>query len=100
MAFLPCSNLRMSNRCSRGAPAKITNGSRRNTSNIGRKIRRSCCLLPRIDRSMQTNVLLPQVELTMESAVITRWLVRVGDRVQAAQPLVEVETQKAVSEVP
>src|SRR5215471_5798382 len=48
---------------------------------------------------MQTNVLLPQVELTMESALIAKWLVRVGDRVSAEQPLLEVETQKATTEV-
>ena len=49
---------------------------------------------------MQREVLLPQVELTMESALIARWLVRTGDRVTAQQPLLEVETQKATSEVP
>jgi pyruvate dehydrogenase E2 component (dihydrolipoamide acetyltransferase) len=46
------------------------------------------------------NVLLPQVELTMESATIAKWLVAVGDRVTAEQPLLEVETQKATSDVP
>ncbi len=49
---------------------------------------------------MRTNVLLPQVELTMESAIIAKWLVAVGDRVTAEQPLLEVETQKAASDVP
>ncbi len=49
---------------------------------------------------MRRDVLLPQVELTMESALIAKWLVRAGDYVKADQPLVEVETQKAVSEVP
>lgn len=49
---------------------------------------------------MQREVLLPQVELTMESALIAKWLVRVGDRVSAQQPILEVETQKATSEVP
>lgn len=49
---------------------------------------------------MRTDVVLPQVELTMESATIARWLVTVGDRVTAEQPLLEVETQKAVTEVP
>lgn len=49
---------------------------------------------------MNREVHLPQVELTMESAVVARWLVQVGDRVHAEQPLLEVETQKAVSEVP
>jgi pyruvate dehydrogenase E2 component (dihydrolipoamide acetyltransferase) len=49
---------------------------------------------------MQREVLLPQVELTMESIVISKWLVRAGDRVNAQQPILEVETQKATSEVP
>jgi pyruvate dehydrogenase E2 component (dihydrolipoamide acetyltransferase) len=49
---------------------------------------------------MQREVLLPQVELTMESALISKWLVRTGERVNAQQPLLEVETQKATSEVP
>src|SRR4051794_30508492 len=48
---------------------------------------------------MRREVLLPQVELTMESALIAKWLVRAGDYVKAEQPLVEVETQKATSDV-
>ncbi|HEV2294780.1 MAG TPA: dihydrolipoamide acetyltransferase family protein [Tepidisphaeraceae bacterium] len=44
--------------------------------------------------------MLPQVELTMESAIIAKWLVAVGDRVAAEQPLLEVETQKATTDVP
>jgi len=49
---------------------------------------------------MQTNVLLPQLELTMESVQVAGWLVKAGDRVDAGQPLVEIETQKSVVEVP
>src|SRR5262245_5260526 len=49
---------------------------------------------------MQRDVYLPQVELTMESVLITKWLVGAGDRVAAQQALVEVETQKATTEVP
>ena len=50
--------------------------------------------------SMTTPVLLPQFELTMASATIARWLAgQGGDRVTAGQNLVEIETQKAVSEV-
>lgn len=48
---------------------------------------------------MQKAVFLPQLELTMESAAVVRWLVQVGDRVQAEQPILEVETEKAVAEV-
>ncbi|MEX0643133.1 MAG: dihydrolipoamide acetyltransferase family protein [Pirellulales bacterium] len=49
---------------------------------------------------MQREVLLPQVELTMESALVAKWLVRPGDQVRAEQPILEVETQKATSEIP
>ena len=49
---------------------------------------------------MQTNVLLPQVELTMESVQVAGWLVKAGDPVAAGQPIMEVETQKSVVEVP
>ncbi len=49
---------------------------------------------------MQRQVLLPQIELTMESVLIAKWLVRTGDCVIAQQKLVEVETQKATTEVP
>src|SRR5690349_24315953 len=49
---------------------------------------------------MQTNVVLPQVELNMESVVVLRWLVGVGAFVEADSPIMEVETQKATVEVP
>jgi pyruvate dehydrogenase E2 component (dihydrolipoamide acetyltransferase) len=49
---------------------------------------------------MLKNVLLPQVELTMENVTVLEWLVQVGDHVSADQPLMEVETQKATLEVP
>jgi pyruvate dehydrogenase E2 component (dihydrolipoamide acetyltransferase) len=49
---------------------------------------------------LQTTVLLPQVELTMESATVARWLVAEGEHVRADQPIVEVETQKATTEIP
>ena len=49
---------------------------------------------------MRTDVLLPQVELTMEQALVGKWLVDVGSYVEAERPLVEIETQKATSEVP
>jgi len=49
---------------------------------------------------MITPVHLPQLELTMENVTVVRILVREGDIVVADQGLIEVETQKAVSEVP
>lgn len=49
---------------------------------------------------MQTTVLLPQLELTMESVQVAGWLVKAGDVVAAGQPIIEIETQKSVVEVP
>ena len=49
---------------------------------------------------MLRKVLLPQVELNMESVTVLRWLVEVNDRVKADQPIMEVETQKATLDVP
>jgi pyruvate dehydrogenase E2 component (dihydrolipoamide acetyltransferase) len=49
---------------------------------------------------MIREVLLPQVELTMESASIVKITVQEGETVKAEQCLMEVETQKAVSEIP
>jgi pyruvate dehydrogenase E2 component (dihydrolipoamide acetyltransferase) len=49
---------------------------------------------------MQTVVALPQLELTMENVRVVAVPVRAGDRVAAEQPLIEVETAKAVQAVP
>src|ERR1044072_3774691 len=49
---------------------------------------------------MQKNILLPQVELTMESVTVVSWLVKVGARVNADQPILEIESQKGIVEVP
>ncbi|MEO6846502.1 MAG: dihydrolipoamide acetyltransferase family protein [Chthoniobacterales bacterium] len=46
------------------------------------------------------NIHLPQLELTMESATVVSILVKEGDAVTAEQGLIEVETQKANSEIP
>src|ERR1017187_3491788 len=53
-----------------------------------------------IECFMQTLVLLPQLELTMENVRVAALLVKVGDHVAAEQALIEVETEKAVSPVP
>ncbi len=49
---------------------------------------------------MQTNVYLPQLELTMESVAVTNVRVQEGTQVVAEQPLIEVESEKAISEIP
>ncbi len=49
---------------------------------------------------MQKNILLPQVELEMESVAVVKVCVREGELVDADKPIIEVETQKATTEVP
>src|SRR5438105_11848453 len=49
---------------------------------------------------MQKNIFLPQLELSMENVAVTKWLVQPGERVEAEQPILQIETEKAVTEVP
>jgi len=49
---------------------------------------------------MQTNIYLPQLELTMESVTVTNVRVQEDAYATAEQPLIEVETGKAVLDVP
>lgn len=44
-------------------------------------------------------VTLPQLSLAMDEGKIGRWLVADGDMVRAGQPIVEIETDKAIAEV-
>ena len=46
------------------------------------------------------DVSMPQLGETVTEGTITRWLKRVGDPVQADEPLFEVSTDKVDSEVP
>ncbi|MGV8907998.1 MAG: dihydrolipoamide acetyltransferase family protein [Propionicimonas sp.] len=45
-------------------------------------------------------VVMPQLGNTVESCLITTWLVKVGDTVEAATLLCEIETDKSAMEVP
>jgi pyruvate dehydrogenase E2 component (dihydrolipoamide acetyltransferase) len=45
-------------------------------------------------------VVMPQLGNTVESCLITTWLVKVGDAVDAATLLCEIETDKSAMEVP
>jgi len=49
---------------------------------------------------MATNVTMPQLGESVVEGTIGRWLVREGDRVEKDQPVVEVLTDKADSEIP
>ena len=44
-------------------------------------------------------VILPKVDMDMESGVIARWIVAAGDVVNQGDPLFEMETGKAMMEV-
>ncbi|NNM88569.1 MAG: dehydrogenase [Phycisphaerae bacterium] len=45
------------------------------------------------------SVIMPHGDLTVTEATVVRWLKNVGDMVKAGEALVEMETEKAVSEV-
>jgi pyruvate/2-oxoglutarate dehydrogenase complex dihydrolipoamide acyltransferase (E2) component len=49
---------------------------------------------------MRSQVKLPKLGETTETVVIEEWLVGVGDKVEAGQPLLTVETDKVTAEVP
>ncbi len=49
---------------------------------------------------MEYKIIMPRLTDTMEVGKIVRWLKKVGDKVQKNEPIVEVESDKAVMEVP
>ena len=49
---------------------------------------------------MATEVLMPQMGESIAEGTITRWLVKVGDRVDRDQPLFEISTDKVDAEIP
>jgi pyruvate/2-oxoglutarate dehydrogenase complex dihydrolipoamide acyltransferase (E2) component len=48
---------------------------------------------------MTTKVNLPKSGMGIEEGTVTRWLKAIGDRVQQGEPIVEIETAKALQEV-
>ncbi len=49
---------------------------------------------------MEYKITMPRLTDTMETGKIIRWLKKVGDKVEKNEPIVEVESDKAVMEVP
>lgn len=49
---------------------------------------------------MAETIVMPQLGESVVEGTIAQWLVQVGDKVDSGQPLVEVETDKANTEVP
>ena len=48
---------------------------------------------------MPTNVIMPALELAQETGKVLRWLKTPGDSVRKGEPLVEIETDKVVTEI-
>jgi pyruvate dehydrogenase E2 component (dihydrolipoamide acetyltransferase) len=48
---------------------------------------------------MPTNVIMPALELAQETGKVLRWLKSPGDTVRKGQPLVEIETDKVITEI-
>jgi 2-oxoglutarate dehydrogenase E2 component (dihydrolipoamide succinyltransferase) len=49
---------------------------------------------------MPTEVLMPQMGESIAEGTITRWLVKVGDKIERDQPLFEISTDKVDAEIP
>ena len=49
---------------------------------------------------MRHTIKLPRVAETVDTVVVVEWLVGPGDSVEAGQPIMRVETDKAMVEVP
>ncbi len=49
---------------------------------------------------MSTEVVMPQMGESIAEGTITRWLVKVGDKVERDQPLFEISTDKVDAEIP
>lgn len=48
---------------------------------------------------MSTKLILPKWGMGIEEGTVSRWLKAVGERVQQGEPIVEIETAKAIQEV-
>src|SRR6187200_237405 len=49
---------------------------------------------------MATEVVMPQMGESIAEGTITKWLVKVGDKVERDQPLFEISTDKVDAEIP
>lgn len=48
---------------------------------------------------MRKEVIMPKIGLDMDEGTISSWMKKVGDKVTEGEALVEIETDKAVTEV-
>ena len=49
---------------------------------------------------MATEVVMPQMGESIAEGTITKWLVKVGEKVERDQPLFEISTDKVDAEIP
>src|SRR5712692_9064678 len=49
---------------------------------------------------MPTNVIMPQMGESVAEGTVTKWLKKVGDRVERDEPLLEISTDKVDAEIP
>ena len=49
---------------------------------------------------MATEVVMPQMGESIAEGTITKWLVKVGDKVERDKPLFEISTDKVDAEIP
>jgi len=52
------------------------------------------------ETSSTTDVTMPQLGVSVVEGTVVKWLVRVGDDIEADQPLCEIDTDKIVTEIP
>ena len=48
---------------------------------------------------MSVDILMPALSPTMEEGILSKWLVKEGDRVESGDLIAEIETDKATMEV-
>ena len=46
-----------------------------------------------------TPLMMPNMDLTITEATVVKWLKQIGERVTTGEPVVEMETDKAVTQV-
>src|SRR5512140_2343158 len=52
------------------------------------------------ESAMATDVVMPQMGESIAEGTITKWLVKVGEKVERDQPLFEISTDKVDAEIP
>ena len=85
--------------CNVSATRRAIHGRQRPPNIIGRSVAVSPAQAINGQLPMPVPVKIPKCGMTMTEATVVRWLVAVGDRVKNKQPLVEIETEKIVSEI-